>query len=141
MSDDEVRQCYSEFAEIMKQCGAKKLFLILHDACVFYAGEVQVEALTNLRMSRGGTSHREVFELLAGEEVENLHGTFKLPDDIDVELTVLFTDLGTDFTDRRPKFECIWAVPSDGCPGPNEPVPFGRKVTVDMDSMRKKRSS
>jgi predicted metal-dependent peptidase len=141
MSDEEVTQCYTEFAEIMKQCGAKKLFLILHDACVFYAGEVQVEALTNLRMSRGGTSHREVFELLAGEVVTNPHGTFELPKEAEIELVVLFTDLGTDFTDRRPKYECIWAVPSDGCPGPSESVPFGKKVTVDMKSMRKKRSS
>ena len=137
MSDDEVRQSASEFAEIAKQCGAKKLYLILHDAAVYYAGEVSVDALTELKMSRGGTSHGEVFEILTGGEVTNQHGTFKLPKDLEVELAVLFTDLGTDFTNLRPTFECIWAVPSDGCPGPSCEVPFGKTVVMDMDAIRK----
>jgi predicted metal-dependent peptidase len=138
MSEDEVRQCFSEAKEIMKQCGAKKLYLILHDMQVYYADEVSDDSLTKLKIARGGTSHLEVFELLEGKEITNYQGEkFKLPTEIEPELVVCFTDLGTCFPDKRPTYDVIWAVPSDGCPGPSVDVPFGEKVVVDMEAMRK----
>lgn len=142
MSEDEVRQCLSEASEIMTQCGARSLFIILHDTCVYYAGEVGPEMLTSLKMSRGGTSHQEVFELLGGATIKNRYADergeaeFKLPRETEVELVVLFTDLGTDFPEFKPNYEVLWAVPSDGYPGMSADVPFGKKVEVDMKEIR-----
>jgi predicted metal-dependent peptidase len=144
MSEDEVRQCLTEAHEIMVQCGARSLYLILHDTRVYYAGEVTKEALTTLKCSRGGTCHEEVFQLLNGETVvnhspagEDAPSEFKLPRDVDVQLSVLFTDLGTSFPESKPSFDVIWAVPSDGSPGMRADVPFGKKVEMNMEALRK----
>ncbi len=132
MSDADVRQCVTESAEIFKQCGASKLFLILHDMRVYYAGEVTVGDLTEIKMARGGTSHQEVFEILGGGTITHGADDFKLPDNTDVELAVMFTDLGTDFPDHTPKYDVLWGVPEDGCPGMSASVPFGKKILVDL---------
>ncbi len=129
MSPDEVRQCVSEFSAIMKACGCTKLWLILHDTRVYWSGWVQEADLTNLKMARGGTSHHEVFACL-DKTHSNLE--FNVPREEEVTLAVLFTDLGTDFPADAPNYDIIWAVPSDGCPGMEMPVPFGKKVEVEM---------
>ena len=135
MSHDSIKQCFTEGVEIMRQCGASKLYVILHDYEVYYVGEVDQNSMSKLKLARGGTSHRDVFKILNGEAVEGKHGEFKLPTDEKVELAILFTDLGTDFPDVKPKFNVIWGVPKDGCPGPDAEVPFGIKVPIDMAAM------
>ena len=129
MSPDEVRQCVSEFSAIMTACGCEKLWLILHDTRVYFSGWVQEADLTNLKMARGGTSHHEVFACL-----NKNHPTseFNVPQDEEVTLAVLFSDLGTDFPAEAPDFDVIWGVPSNGCPGMEMPVPFGKKVMIEM---------
>ena len=129
MSADEVRQCVSEFSAIMKACGCTKLWLILHDTRVYFSNWVEEADLTNLEMARGGTSHHEVFACL-DKKHSNLE--FNVPREEEVTLAVLFTDLGTDFPSNAPEYDVIWAVPSNGCPGMEMPVPFGKKVEVEM---------
>lgn len=129
MSADEVRQCVSEFAAIMKACGCEKLWLILHDTRVYFSGWVQEADLTQLKMARGGTSHHEVFACL---NKTHSNPEFNVPTEEEVTLAVLFTDLGTDFPDQAPEYDVIWAVPSDGSPGMEMPVPFGKKIEVKM---------
>jgi predicted metal-dependent peptidase len=136
MSREAVVQCFSEAAEIMKQCGCKKLYFGLHDYSVYYIGETDEAALKRLKISEGGTSHRDVFRILNGESVKLTDGTeFQLPKTETVELAILFTDLGTDFPDERPKYDVIWGVPTDGYPGMSCDVPFGQKVAIDMKAM------
>jgi predicted metal-dependent peptidase len=125
MSEEEVIQCFTETAAIMKQSGAAKIYLILHDHPVYWAGEVTANSLTNLKMSRGGTSHIEVFKVLTGNSQE-----WPLPVNEKIEMAVCFTDLGTSFPDQAPPFEVIWGV----VPGYGEQVavPFGYKVNVKL---------
>ena len=125
MSEEEVIQCFTETAAIMKQCGAARLYLILHDHPVYWAGEVEANALTNLKMSRGGTSHEEVFEVLTGKSER-----WPLPTHEKIEMAICFTDLGTTFPDKAPPFEVLWGV----VPGYGEQVdvPFGHKVDVKL---------
>lgn len=129
MSEDEVRQCVTEFSAIMKACGCEKLWLILHDMEVYYSGWVEEADLTKLQMSRGGTSHRGVFQCL---DKTHSNPDFNVPQDEEVTLAVLFTDLGTDFPAQAPEYDVIWGVPSNGCPGMEMPVPFGKKVEIEV---------
>lgn len=130
MSTEEVRQCITEAREILKVCGCQKMWLILHDTRVFFSDYIEEADLTKMKMARGGTSHGEVFACL-----EKRHPNEKLnvPKEEDVTLAVMFTDLGTDFPDKKPEFEVIWGVPSCGCPGMSCPVPFGTKVEVELN--------
>lgn len=130
MSVDEVQQCLSEFGAILKLCGCDKLWLILHDGKVYFSGWVAEADLTNLKMARGGTSHLEVFQCL---DRTHENEEFNLPLHEEIALAVMFTDLGTTFPQRAPKYETIWGVPSNGCPGMKKEVPFGNKVEVEMD--------
>lgn len=130
MSVEEVKQCLSEFSAIMKACGCEKLWLILHDMRVYFSGWVSEADLTKLKMARGGTSHVGVFACL---NKQHKNQKFNLPNEEKVTLAVLFTDLGTDFPNEKPDFEVIWGVPSDGCPGMDADVPFGKKVKVEME--------
>jgi len=129
MSEEDVRQCVTEAASIMVACGAVKVWLILHDMRAYYSGYVSDADLTKLKMSRGGTSHHEVFDILRRQHDDELKN---VPRDEDVSLAILFTDLGTDFPDYRPDFEVIWGVPVGGCPGIDANVPFGLKVPVEL---------
>lgn len=137
MSNDEVRQCLTESAEILKQTGADKIFVILHDTRVYYADFVGPNSFTKLKMSRGGTSHEEVFKLIEERTLTSYDGNeFTIPQDVEINFAVMFTDLGTFFPDCSPSYELIWGVPSDGCPGMDTKVPYGMKVEMDMKEMR-----
>jgi predicted metal-dependent peptidase len=125
MSKDDVIQCVTEVSAILKHCGASKLYLILHDHPVYWAGQVGDADLRRLKMSRGGTSHKEVFEVLEGKSEK-----FPLPTDEKIELAICFTDLGTDFPEKHPKFEVIWGVVQGY--GDSIDVPFGKKIKVEL---------
>jgi predicted metal-dependent peptidase len=129
MSVEEVIQCITEGSEILRVCGCRKIWLILHDMRVYFSGYVTESDLTKLKMARGGTSHSEVFACL-----NRTHPTaeFNVPKEEEVSLAVLFTDLGTNFPDHAPDYEVLWGVPTDGCPGMAASVPFGKKVPVEM---------
>jgi predicted metal-dependent peptidase len=129
MSSDDVRQCVSESAAVMRSCGCEKLWLILHDARVYFSGWVTEADLTKLKMARGGTSHTEVFAIL---NKEHANKAMNVPKEEEVTLAILFTDLGTDFPSRKPAFEVIWGVPANSSPGMSSPVPFGKKVEVEL---------
>jgi predicted metal-dependent peptidase len=140
MSDDMIRQCFSEGLEIFHQCGASKLYVGCHDYEVYYFEEVASKELTQIKMGRGGTSHKDVFAILNGKTIGRKGKEFKIPKTTEVELAIMFTDLGTDFPSQRPSYDVIWAVPSNGCPGMRAEVPFGTKVEIDMEAMKEKRS-
>jgi predicted metal-dependent peptidase len=129
MSKESVVQSITESAAIMKACGADKIYLILHDAVPYYSGYVTDADLTKLQISQGGTSHIGVFECInrtyANDEMN-------LPLTEEVELAILFSDLGTCFPDLHPSYDTIWGVPAGSCPGMSQDVPFGIKVEVPM---------
>ena len=127
MSSEAVRECVSEYQAIMKLVGCSKLWLILHDVNVYFSGWVQEADLTQLKMSRGGTSHRGVFEVL-----NRTHDNpeFNLPKEENAQLLVAFTDLGTDFCEEPPDYTVVWAVPEGSYPGIDCPVPFGKKIQI-----------
>jgi predicted metal-dependent peptidase len=114
----------------MRACGAEKVWLILHDAVPYYSGYVTEADLSKMKMSRGGTSHRGVFEVLARKYDDE---KMNIPQDEDVHLAIMFTDLGTDFPDYKPEYDVIWGVPVGGCPGIETEVPFGLKVPVELN--------
>lgn len=131
MSEDSIRQCITESAAIMKTCGASKIWLILHDCDVSFSGYVTESDLTNLKCSRGGTSHEPVFQIL---HREHPNSELDLPPEENAELAILFTDLGTDFPDFTPPYEVIWGVPEPSSPGMSANVPFGTKVAVPVEA-------
>lgn len=131
MSVEEIRQCISEFSAIIKACGGSKLWLILHDCRVYFSDWVKEADLTKLKMTRGGTSHIEVFQCL---NRTHSNSQFNLPKEEQVSLAVLFTDLGTSFPTESPNFEVIWGVPSNGSPGISVKVPFGKKIEVETSN-------
>lgn len=62
----------------------------------------------------GGTSHRPVFEWIEREAA-------------DADAVVLFTDLYTDFPERAPTMDCLWAVSGENRSRP----PFGEVVYLE----------
>jgi predicted metal-dependent peptidase len=132
MSTESCVQCITEAGAIMKACGADKLWLILHDYVPYFSDYVTEADLTKLKCSRGGTSHQGVFQVLNREYVDE---EMNIPPTEEVELAIMFTDLGTDFPEVNPKFEVIWGVPEGSCPGMNCEVPFGTKVPVPIEGI------
>lgn len=130
MSTESCIQSITESAAIMKACGADKIWLILHDCAVYHSDYVTEADLTNLKARRGGTSHVEVFACINREHDNE---EFNVPREEEVELAIFFTDLGTDFPDVVPKYDVIWGVPQDSCPGMSADVPFGMKIEVPME--------
>jgi predicted metal-dependent peptidase len=122
MSDQEVNACLSEFVGLMDQCGCPSLEVIFHDSVVYYQGEASKADLTKMKIQRGGTDHRPVFELL------NSRNRKEKP-----AMVVCFTDLETSFPDQRPQYPVLWC-----CPEANKEhtVPWGKKVPVDMSSLK-----
>jgi len=129
MSQESVIQCVTEAAAVIRTCGCDKLWLILHDYEIYFSGYVSEADLTKLKMARGGTSHKHVFEAIAGK-----HSTkeLNLPSNDKCELAIMFTDLGTDFPDQAPSYPVIWGVPDPSYPGMSAEVPFGKKIPVEL---------
>jgi len=129
MSHPACRQGISEAAMIMKLCGVKKLWLILHDYVPYFSGWITEADLTKMRLKRGGTSHEGVFKILnrTYEEQE-----MNFPKHEHIAMVVMFTDLGTDIPKEIPKYEVLWAVPEGGMPGMSADVPYGKKIQIDL---------
>jgi predicted metal-dependent peptidase len=101
MSDDLIKRCVSEVAEIFKQCGGKG-WLILGDAEIYFSDLIDdVQALRHLPVQRGGTDFRVLFE-----EVSNL--------DTPPKILVGFTDLEGPFPHNPPDYPVVWVHPKGG---------------------------
>lgn len=117
MSVEELRRCLSEFKKIVELCGGKS-YLILHDAEVYWAGEVKDTELSELRkFQQGGTDFCCIFDHIK-EEMD------KPP-----VMLVGFTDCCGPFPDKAPNFPVIWCRPTSGFKG--EP-PWGKLIEVDI---------
>jgi predicted metal-dependent peptidase len=117
MSKEELTRCLSEFKKIVELCGGKS-YLILHDAEVYWAGEVTDKELSQLReLQQGGTDFCCIFDHIK-EELD------KVP-----ALLVGFTDCCGPFPAKQPNFPVIWCRPNSGYKG--EP-PWGKLIEVDL---------
>ena len=125
VSTEQLRQTVAESLAIMKQTGAEKILLVLHDVIVYYMQEITAKDVKNLKFRRGGTSHLDVFKCLNGESDK-----WKLPKGYTVELVVCFTDLETQFPRIAPSYSVLWGVFETG--RKPHPAPFGQVITVPV---------
>lgn len=93
MSDDEIRMCVNEHAGILSVAGGEGK-LGLFDCELYYFGDVNLSAITNLPVQRGGTDFRPFFK--------------KIEDDaINPAYVVLFTDLCGPWPEQAPSYPVI----------------------------------
>ena len=114
MSDDDLREAIAEMAEIVRLAGGK-CKLILGDAEVYYYGEVDLQALTNLPVQRGGTNFIPVFEKIEEE-------------DLKPAIFVGFTDLEGPFPMNPPNYPVVWCRPQ----GWKSDAPWGRIIDIEL---------
>lgn len=114
MSDDDIREAINEMAEIVRLAGGK-CTLILGDAEVYYVGEVNIKALTDLPVQRGGTNFIPVFE-----EIEAR--------DLKPAIFIGFTDLEGPFPEFAPNYPVVWCRPS----GYKAEAPWGRVIDIEL---------
>jgi predicted metal-dependent peptidase len=109
----------SEIVGILSASGAPEVIVMFHDVAVYHVDAYSKDDLRQLKVSHGGTSHRDVFEKL--KEIEPLPG-----------MLVCFTDLYSDQMEiSDPGIPVIWAHP-EGI-GEEMEIPFGKKVVVTND--------
>lgn len=116
MSDDDLRQCIGEMASIISLCGGNA-HLILGDAEIYYSGEVDEKALTNLPVQRGGTDFRPIFDVI--EDMEKKPNLF-----------IGFTDCCGPFPDDQPDFPVIWCRPNEY----SNAAPWGKVIDIEIDN-------
>lgn len=114
MSDEDMTRCISEMHEIVRLCGGKA-WLILGDCVIYYSGDVDLAALKQLPVQRGGTDFRPIFD------------TIEESDRPKPQLFIGFTDCGGEFPEQQPAFPVVWCVP-DGHGTP----PWGKKIEVKV---------
>ena len=116
MSVEELRRCLSEFKKIVELCGGKS-YLILHDAEVYWAGEVKDTELNELReFQQGGTDFCCIFDHIKEMDKQPV-------------LLVGFTDCCGPFPKKKPAFPVIWCRPTSGY---NGVPPWGKLIEVDL---------
>jgi len=119
MSDGELHRCFSEFVGLMEQCGCPQLEVIFHDAVVYYQGEHTKFDMGKIKVQRGGTDHRPVFERLNDKKRKEPPA-----------MVVCFTDLETVFPEELPSYPVLWCCPESS---KDHKVPFGKKIVVNME--------
>lgn len=121
ISDDELRQFITECVQIMRECGAPWLHIFFHDIKCYHHEEYTKESIKQIKVTRGGTSHIDVFNKI--DEVFKDNGK-------KIGLVIAFTDLYTSFPPEKPRYPVFWGVvPS----GESQGVPYGRKVRVELN--------
>ena len=76
-----------------------------------------------IKVTKGGTSHIEVFKFL-----DRKHPKFKLPISWKPTVLICFTDLYTEFPDNTPPYKVYW-VGYEKNLSPQKP-PFGTVITI-----------
>jgi len=116
ISEDWLSQFVSECTGILRESGCQFLRIYFHDVNCYHVEDYNLNTISKIKVTRGGTSHRDVFNKI-NESTEK------------IGMVIAFTDLGTDFPEEQPDYPVIWAVP----PGDmNISVPWGIKVKVDL---------
>ena len=110
-------QAVTESVSIMKETGAKWIRIYFHDTECYHWEDYSKQTINNIKVTRAGTSHVEVFDKVKENEK-------------DVALVIAFTDLETDFPAETPPYTVIWAHPEEK--GDPKPITFGRKVMVKL---------
>ncbi len=109
----------SEVVGILKASGATEVYMFFHDTVVYDEGVFSKEDLKNIKVTFGGTSHRDLWDKL--DEMEKPPG-----------ILVCFTDMYSDIDSLLPKpYPVIWAHPRGR--GNEIDVPFGIKIEVPDD--------
>jgi predicted metal-dependent peptidase len=118
ISDGELIQFVSECAEIMRCCNAENIKIYFHDVMCYHHETYTPHTISNIKVTRGGTSHIDVFAKVMAEEPK-------------IGMVVAFTDLYTCFPPIKPDFPVMWAHSPDSG---HVDVPFGEKVKVDLNA-------
>lgn len=117
ISDEDLNQFVSESVEIMRASGCHEVSVYFHDVQCYYHGKYTKDTIKNIKVTRGGTSHIDVFQKI--EENEKKIG-----------MVVCFTDLMTNFPTKEPDYPVVWAsTPA----GKSYDVPWGTKVMVELE--------
>lgn len=119
VSDQMIKWFVSEVVGIMKQCHVPKIHLLLHDCVVYSFEEYDENTIKNIKVQRGGTSHVPVFEKL-----------YELKGDDRPCTVICFTDLMTDFHNKKPDFPVLWCVLEEDS---GYEIPYGKKVVVKAE--------
>ena len=110
----------SEIVGILSAAGAPEVLLMFHDVVVYHMDYFDKDDLHKLKVSNGGTSHRDVFEKL--KDIVPHPG-----------MLICFTDLYSDQMELdNPGIPVIWVTP-EGI-GTEMEIPFGKRVEVTNDS-------
>jgi predicted metal-dependent peptidase len=115
MSNDNVRRFMSEAVGIIKLFKTK-VYLILHDARVYYAGEVDEDVIKSIEVRRGGTSFVPTFEHIAEMKEQPA-------------ILVYFSDMEGTMPDVPPLYPVIWCKPEGY--GSLRYHTFGRVIEVE----------
>ena len=116
ISDANLSQFVSECSGILRETGCQFLKIYFHDVKCYHIEEYNINTINKIKVTRGGTSHVDVFNKVEEEESK-------------VGIIIAFTDLETEFPALEPSYPVIWAHPK-GYEG--HKVPFGRKVPVEL---------
>jgi len=117
ISDRELNQFVSECMGILKTTNCAWLKIYFHDVECYHFEEYDKNSIKKIKVTRGGTSHIDVFEKVIEHEK-------------DVGLVVAFTDLGTCYPNEKPPFNVIWAYPEGN--GDHSTPPWGHKIKVSL---------
>lgn len=115
MSDDEIRMCVNEHAGILTVAGGEGK-LGLFDCELYHFGDVNLQAITNLPVQRGGTDFRPFFERIETDAVNPAY-------------VVLFTDLCGPWPEEKPSYPVI--ICRTG--GSKIEAPFEDWKVIDLD--------
>jgi predicted metal-dependent peptidase len=107
-----------EVEAISKTIECDGFFLMAHDVNVYQAEMIADFSSDKVRVTRGGTSHLDVFSV-----VERQHDTIKLP--FTPKVIVCLTDLETKFP-ANCSVKTIWVAPESKV----APVPFGTIIPI-----------
>ena len=114
--DEFLSQAVSECVGIMRETGCRFLKIYFHDVDCYHVEEYDLTTISKIKVTRGGTSHVDVFEKV------------NMSDD-KVGLLIAFTDLDTCFPDEKPDYPVIWGHP----PGyEDREIPWGIKLKIDL---------
>lgn len=114
ISPQELNAFTAEVREILRVFPQTKGWLIDCDAEVNSFVDINEAKEKSGWLGGGGTSHRPVFKEVEKREIKP-------------KVMLCFTDMYTDFPDRKPSYPVLWLVTPEG---DNSPPPFGRTIQL-----------
>jgi predicted metal-dependent peptidase len=119
MSSELLARGLNEAIGIIRQTGCAFIDVICHTTDVYAVDRLSENALRSFKVKRGGTDHREAFEVACGRSKKHKMKRSSL--------VVAFTDLETCFPEYAPPFPVIWLHPPESA---RHEIPWGQKLVL-----------